>query len=381
MASNVEYLDPNGPLRLFLVCHPGLEQWLAEEVAELGYLSCRVVGGGVELIGGWQDVAFLNHWVRGATRVLVRIAEFSAVHFSQLDKRSRQIPWQEWLKDNTHVYVEATAKRSKLYHSKGIAQRVGDAASAALKSNPDMEFTVNVHVRLVSDWCQVSLDTSGEPLYKRGGKQEIGKAPMRETMASLFLRAAGFDPLSPVFDPMCGSGTFILEAAGRTMGQAAAVGREFAYQRLLSAVGLDEEADEVVKPTIDLESAGSPMMLGSDRDAGAVKRAAANAERMNVAQICSFSRESVSDVRPGTQAQGLVIVNPPYGDRLGHKASLAALYARFGQVMRDRFQGWRIALITNEAGLVNACELPFKKPGPVVSHGGLKVRLWQTDTL
>lgn len=381
MASNADYFDPKGQLRLFLVCHPGLEQWLGEELVELGYPSHRVIGGGVELDGSWQDIAFLNYWVRGATRVLVRIAEFSAVHFSQLDKRSRQIAWQDWLAKGSQVIVEATAKRSKLYHSKGIAQRVGGAAIAALSTREDDSSTVTVHVRLVNDWCQVSLDTSGEPLYKRGGKQEIGKAPMRETMATLFLRAARFDPQRPLFDPMCGSGTFVLEAAGRASGQVAAANRGFAYQLWPSTVDIDTGALKGSDVLLNPVRGDSPMMYGSDRDAGAAKRATANAERLGVAHMCQFARQSVSEVRPLTSKPGLMIVNPPYGDRLGNKARLAGLYASFGQVMRDRFAGWRVALITTEAGLAAACNLPFNKPGPVVSHGGLKVRLWQTETL
>ena len=381
MASNAEYFDPKGSLRLFLVCHPGLEQWLGEELAELGYSSHRVIAGGVELDGSWQDIAFLNYWVRGATRLLVRIAEFSAVHFSQLDKRSRQIAWQDWLAEGSQVIVEATAKRSKLYHSKGIAQRVGGAATAALCSREDIGSSATVHVRLVNDWCQVSLDTSGEPLYKRGGKQEIGKAPMRETMAALFLRAARFDPQRPLFDPMCGSGTFVLEAAGRASGQVAATNRAFAYQLWPSSVGVNTDAFKGPEAPFDQDHGKLPSMYGSDRDAGAAKRALANADRLGVAHFCQFARQSVSEVCPLTSRPGLVIVNPPYGDRLGNKAKLAGLYASFGQVMRDRFTGWRVAVITNEAGLAAACNLPFTKPGPAVSHGGLKVRMWQTETL
>lgn len=381
MASNADYFDPKGPLRLFLVCHPGLEHWLGEELAELGYSSHRVIVGGIELDGSWQDIAFLNYWVRGATRVLVRIAEFSAVHFSQLDKRSRQIAWQDWLAKGSQVVVEATSKRSKLYHSKGIAQRVGGAANSALSTREDIGSSATVHVRLVNDWCQVSLDTSGEPLYKRGGKQEIGKAPMRETMAALFLRAARFDPQRPVFDPMCGSGTFVLEAAGRASGQVAGINRDFAYQLWPSTVDVDTDALKGGDARIDPVRGNSLMMYGSDRDAGAAKRASANAVRLGVAHMCQFARQSVSEVCPLTSKPGLVIVNPPYGDRLGSKAKLAGLYASFGQAMRDRFAGWRIALITNEAGLAAACNLPFIKPGPVVSHGGLKVRMWQTEAL
>ena len=204
-----------------------------EELLELGYPSHRVIAGGVELDGSWQDIAFLNHWVRGASRVLVRIAEFSAVHFSQLDKRSRQIAWQNWLDDGSQVVVEATAKRSKLYHSKGIAQRVGGAALAALNTRDDSSCSATVHVRLVNDWCQISLDTSGEPLYKRGVKARNSKAPMREPWRHYFL-AARFDPAT-VARPNVWSGTFVLKqpAALAVMSQQP----DFAYQLWPTADG------------------------------------------------------------------------------------------------------------------------------------------------
>jgi len=381
VASNVEFLDPNGPLRLFLVCHPGLEPWLSEELVELGYSNHRIVPGGIELVGHWRDVSHLNIWVRGATRVLVRLAEFSAVHFSQLDKRSRQIAWDAWLPKGSRVAVEATAKRSKLYHSKGIVQRVHQAAEGVLEPTDQDGPTVSVQVRLLNDWCQISLDTSGEALYKRGGKQAVGKAPMRETMAALFLRAAAFSPVQPLHDPMCGSGTFVIEAAQRALGHAAAIKREFAFQDWPS---FRKQANAHPLPVAAPLTGNSPpnlLFTGSDRDAGAVQRAEANAQRLQLNQACHFSKAAISDTRPTQNQPGLVIVNPPYGDRLGEKAKLSALYGRFGQTMREHFQGWRVGVITNEPGLANACGLPFQKPGPFVSHGGLKVRLWQTTAL
>ena len=180
---------------------------------------------------------------------------------------------------------------------------------------------------------------------------------------------------------MCGSGTFVLEAAGRASGQVAATNRAFAYQLWPSSVGVNTDAFKGPEAPFDQDHGKLPTMYGSDRDAGAAKRALANADRLGVAHFCQFARKSVSEVCPLTSRPGLVIVNPPYGDRLGNKAKLAGLYASFGQVMRERFEGWRVALITNEAGLAAACKLPFNKPGPVVSHGGLKVRLWQTEAL
>ena len=371
MSTNFIPYDPDAELQLFLVCHPGLEQWLGQELEERGYRGFNIEKGGIALTGCWADVADLNVHIRGATRVLVRVAAFSAVHFAQLDKRLRQIPWQEWLPTEGSVTIDATAKRSRLYHSKAISERAEKAIYDQISFCQKMTFVVLL--RLVKDWCVVSLDTSGDPLYKRGGSKSVGRAPMRETMAALFLRAAKFSVNQPVYDPMCGSGTFVHEAAGRALGKVAGADRSFAFQNFPAFLNGNRLTESRVE-----NCAAGPRCFGADRDAGAIRRAKANSMSQGLEGICHFECQAISDARPPSEVPGLVISNPPYGGRIGERAKLQDLYAAFGSVMRRHFSGWRIALITSDVGLANATRLPFLPAGPVVSHGGIQIRLWQT---
>ena len=196
-------------LDIFLAVQPGLEALLAEEASALGFAPARVTGGGVEITGGWPEVWRANLCLRGASRVLVRVGSFRAQHLSQLDKLSRKLPWGDFLQEDVPVKVEATSSRSKLYHTGAIAERVARASG----DPSGQEDAVRIFVRIDRDVCTVSVDTSGELLHRRGFKQAVGKAPLRETQAALFLRACGYDGQETVVDPMCGSGTFPIEAA------------------------------------------------------------------------------------------------------------------------------------------------------------------------
>ncbi|MEM9810672.1 MAG: THUMP domain-containing class I SAM-dependent methyltransferase, partial [Pseudomonadota bacterium] len=192
---------------LFFASPPGLEPYLLEEARALGLFGTRQVPGGVEATGDWHDVWRANLWLRGASRVLVRLGTFRAAHLSTLDKRSRTLPWSELLYEGTPITVEATCRASKIYHSGAAAERVRKAALAKSGAVDGGTDPLKILVRIERDLCTISLDTSGELLHKRGFKQSVVKAPLRETLAALLLRAAGFSGDEPVIDPMCGSGT------------------------------------------------------------------------------------------------------------------------------------------------------------------------------
>lgn len=223
----------------------------------------------------------------------------------------------------------------------------------------------------------LSLDTSGESLHKRGHRQAVGKAPMRETLAALMLRVAGFRGSEPVLDPMCGSGTFVLEAAEIAAGLLPGRTRRFAFEKLAT---FDAGAWEAMRS----RSFPSPPDLtfhGSDRDSGAVAMSTANAARAGVATFTRFTVKPVGDIAPPDGPPGLVIVNPPYGARIGNKKLLYPLYGTLGQTLLSRFRGWRVALVTSEPALAKATGLPWKSQSAPIPHGGMKVWLWQTGLL
>jgi putative N6-adenine-specific DNA methylase len=367
------------PFEIFLACPPGLEPLLRDEAAALSLADPRVTPGGVVLQGGWPDVWRANLHLRGATRVLARIAAFRALHLAQLDKRARKVPWGAALAPGTPVRVEVATRASRIYHAGAararIAAALGDAGCPVPEDPADD--AVTVMVRIDDDLCTVSVDTSGVPLHRRGHKQAVNAAPMRETLAALFLRACGYDGREPVLDPMCGSGTFVIEAAEIALGLAPGRSRAFAFERLAS---FDPDA------WADLRVGAPPRatphrFLGRDRDAGAIGMSRANAARAAVAGVTDFRQAPISDLDRPDGPPGLVIVNPPYGARLGKPGRLRPLYAALGEALRGRLAGWRVGLVTTDAGLARATGLPFGPPGPPVPHGPLKVRLYRTDVL
>lgn len=364
------------PLGIFLVTPPGLEKPLAEEAAALGFRGIAMASGGVTLAGGWPEVWRANLELRGASRVLVRVATFRAPHLAVLDRRSRQVPWRALLHRGQAVTVEASCRASRIYHEGAAAQRVEEAIRASL-GPAETEEPVRVLVRIVEDLCQISLDSSGELLHRRGQKGAVARAPLRETLAALFLRECGFRGDEPVLDPMCGSGTFVIEAAGIAAGLQPGRLRRFAFERF---AGFDPAAfaalrREAVLPDLPFR------FIGCDRDAGAVTASRANAERAGVAPLTGFRCQPVSALERPEGPPGLVIVNPPYGTRIGDKGALRALHGALGAVLRERFAGWRVGIVTAEPSLARATGLPFAEPGPPVDHGGLRVRLWQTGPL
>jgi putative N6-adenine-specific DNA methylase len=357
---------------IFLVAVPGLETPLCEETKEKGFAGAVKVTGGVQIAGGWREVWRANLELRGASRVLARIGSFRAPHLAQLDKRARSFPWGEVLRRDVPVRVEASCTRSRIYHSGAVAQRIGNAISEEFGAPVSNEAEVVIKARIADDLCTLSVDTSGGLLHKRGQKEAVAKAPMRETMAAMFLRMCGYDGREPVVDPMCGSGTFVIEAAEIAAGLNPGRNRGFAFEQLAS---FDEKVWGGMRGGVRRE----PRLRfhGSDRDAGAVSSAKANAERAGVAGVTVFERKSIGDVRPPDGPPGLVIMNPPYGARIGERKKLFGLYGAIGKTIAMHFGGWRMGLITGDAALAQATGLTFRHKSEPVLHGGKRVYLFQ----
>ncbi|WP_377811799.1 class I SAM-dependent RNA methyltransferase (plasmid) [Azospirillum sp. A29] len=395
---NTDPTSPAQPFEIFLVAAPGLEPVLCAEASDRGFTDPTMVKGGVTVTGGWPEVWRANLELRGATRVLARIASFRALHLAQLDKRARRVPWAEILRADVPVRVEASCKASRIYHAGAAAQRIERAIAEELgapivkaapkktgksadRDAPEEDTrAVQIKARIDDDLCTISVDSSGESLHKRGHKEAVNKAPMRETLAALFLRQCGYDGREPVpvVDPMCGSGTFVIEAAEIAAGLKPGRSRSFAFEQLATFdparwQGLRGSAGTATPPAV--------RFYGSDRDAGAITMSRANAERAGVSAWTDFAHHAISDLTPPEGPPGLVIVNPPYGARIGEGKSLIPLYHAMGQTLKTRFAGWRVGIVTNEAALAKATELPFLEGGVSVSNGGIRVTLYQTGVL
>ena len=362
-------------LPIFLACPPGLEPALAEEARALGLPAPVAVAGGVDTSGSWPDIWRANLWLRGASRVLVRIGSFRALHLAQLDKRARKFPWGDVLRADVPLRVDATCTRSRIYHQGAVAQRVSRAITETLGAPIDPGADLRLLVRLDDDLVTLSLDTSGEGLHKRGHKLAIGKAPLRETMAALFLRQMGYDGSQPVLDPMCGSGTFVIEAAEIACGLAPGRARSFAFEHLAS---FDAKGWDAMRA--GPSRAAPAQFFGYDRDQGALRSATENAARAGVEACTRFACQPISALTRPDAPPGLILVNPPYGGRISNPKLLFGLYASLGTVVKQHLGGWRLGLVTSERKLAHATGLPLT-PGPPVPHGGLKVQLFQTPPL
>ena len=363
------------PFDIFLVATPGLEAPLAEEARAAGFSDAKIIDGGVTFPGAWPDVWRANLVLRGATRILARVASFRAMHLAQLDKRARKLPWSEILRPDISVHVEASCKRSRIYHAGAAAQRVATAIREELGAPIAEDATLRVMVRIEDDLVTISVDTTGESLHKRGFKEGVAKAPMRETMAAMFLRQCGYCGTEPVLDPMCGSGTFVIEAAEIALGLHPGRERSFAFEQL---PGFDAAAWSKLRAAASTH-ATTQRFYGSDRDAGAIRMADENATRAGVAELATFTQQSIEDLTPPEGPPGLVIVNPPYGTRIGEKGPLIGVYRTLGTVLKTRFPGWRVGIITADKQLAQATGLKFEPPLPPVLHGGIRVGLYRAN--
>lgn len=362
---------------IFLSTAPGLENALCDEVRNKGFKRAKATKGGVTIQGGWPEVWRANLWVRGASRVLARITSFKALHLADLNALSRKVPWGDILNPEHSFRVEVSCSKSRIYHSGAAAERIERAISDALKVPPSSEAEITIMARIDHDICTLSVDTSGELLHKRGYKTAVSKAPMRENMAALFLQQCGYQGAEPVFDPMCGSGTFVIEAAEIAARLNPGRSRSFAFEKLVT---FDQQAWDTMR-SVKRQAETEIHFYGSDRDEGAVKMSAENAERAGIHELTEFKQQTISDMIPPTTTPGLVIINPPYGGRIGDKHQLRPLYQTLGRVLLANFSGWRVGIITTDHALAQATALPFLPANPSVQHGGLRINLFHTDAL
>ena len=372
-------------LDCFAIIAPGLEVLALAEARALGLPAEREAGGGgIAWRGDLRSVLLANAGLRIASRVVVRLAEFEARSFAELERHARQIPWSRIVAPNGAVRFRVTCKKSKLYHSDAVAQRLADAVTRALpgtraagatgSDDDDVDDDAQLFVvRLLRDRCTVSADTSGALLHRRGYRQATAKAPLRETMAAALIAASGWDEQSPLVDPFCGSGTIPIEAALVVRGAAAGATRTFAAERW---PGVSRTLGDRVRAELAERARSTPMpsIQGFDRDAGAIAAALANAERAGVTSTVGFAACSVSAAEFPPGAPGWVVTNPPYGVRVGEAERVRDLWAQLGHVLRARARGWRLALLSPDPALERQLRLPVRVVA-TTSNGGIPVRM------
>jgi putative N6-adenine-specific DNA methylase len=365
-------------LQLFAVCAPGLEPVLLDEVRALG-LAGRAIAGGVELQGELEEVLRLNLWLRTASRVLVRLGEVKATAFPELVRKASALPWERHVRKGAQVSLRVTCRKSRLYHSGGVLERLQAAleariggkvaaVKAAASASADEEGgAAQLFVaRFDHDICTVSADSSGALLHQRGYRGPQAKAPLRETLAAALLLAAKWDPAQPLCDPLCGSGTIAIEGGLLAMRRAPGLSRGFAFENWPGFA--PRRWDELRAQARAGERAPPAPIEASDQDAGAVAAARENAARAGV--MVQLEQRQLAQL-PAAAGPGLIACNPPYGVRIG--GDVRRVFQELGEAARRR-PGWSVAALVADTGAPSAAGLQWEQLLST-QNGGIRVQV------
>ncbi|MFL5481667.1 MAG: class I SAM-dependent RNA methyltransferase [Gemmatimonadaceae bacterium] len=382
-------------MEIFVVTAPGLESIAAGEAKALSARGSQEPGG-VSFSGDLRLLYLANLHLRTPSRVIVRLGRFHASTFYELERRAKKIPWQNFLPANATVDLRVTCHKSRLYHSDAVAERIlsamsagsgeirvtavgsegdDDAEGGAIKADANAQLFV---VRIVDDECEISADSSGALLHRRGYRQEVAKAPLRETLAAAMILASGWRVSDLLLDPMCGSGTIPIEAAMIARRIAPGLRRDFQFMRWPSFdAGLWKEL--VIRSEGEIRNSEATIRA-ADRDAGAIAAAIRNAERAGVSSDIEFATQplsaSLDTITDNDQGPGWILTNPPYGIRVGETGDLRNLYAGLGSVTKE--SGWRVGLLTDDPRLARHAGVPLRSRFET-RNGGIPVSFMASE--
>lgn len=362
------------PYRLFLPCAPGLEPWLLAEVRAVGGIRPRTVAGGVEIEANEHVLDRCLLEVGLALDVRLRLAELPAPGFDAVVRRTRSLPWLDFVGPGQAVEVRATARRSRLHHTGAIAERVREGIQGAvgsLASDSEGVGPWRVFARMEDDRLTLSLSLAGEPLSRRGYRLASAKAPLREDLARAVLVMSGWTPEHALVDPFCGSGTLAVEAALLATRTPPGWGRAFHWTR---APTFDRARWDRIRAQLEAGRRAAPApILASDRDAGAVEAARANAERAGVSDAVRLAVAALGKAPFPDRELGWWISNPPYGGRIGRGSDLRDLYQAIGQRFAQLGSGWRLGLLVDAPKWAHLTGVELESQ-VLLDHGGRKVR-------
>lgn len=339
-------------IQLIAPCHFGMEAVLKREIYDLGYEITRAEDGRVTFEGDAEAVCRANIFLRTAERVMIQIGRFSATTFDELYEGMKALPWEQWIPENGKFWVtKASSVKSKLFSASDI-QSIGKKAMVdRLKMTYHVDWFAEdgapfpVRVFLLKDEVTVALDTSGEPLHKRGYRTWTSKAPISETLAAALIMLTPWHKDRILVDPFCGSGTFLIEAAMMAANIAPGMNRSFTAEAWTHIIPKQlwydtvQEAQEMMDLSVDTD------LQGYDVDSDMVRIARENAKQAGVAQLIHFQQRDIADMKH-SKKYGFIITNPPYGERLEDKQNLPALYSTIGEVYRN-LDAWSLYLITS----------------------------------
>jgi len=367
--------------RFFATCPRGLELILNDELEAIGAAKISAVDGGVHFEGVFPVCYAVNLESRVASRVLWQVRH--SAYRSELDifEAVQTLPWPQWFSVERSIRVDVSAIRAPVKSLDFVTLRVKDAICDVFRDacgrRPDVDTRapdVRVHAFLSSTHLTVYLDTSGEALFKRGYRETTGEAPLRENLAAGILKLARWDGAAPLLDPMCGSGTFLSEAALIALDKAPGLGRTFGFEKLDV---FDPRAWNALKSAARarVRKPESLPIYGSDRYGDALKLARANLTAVGVERLVTLKQADVLEMPPPAPS-GIIVTNPPYGVRLQDRESLAALYPKLGDALKKKYAGWTAYLFSADMRLPKLIGLSPSRRTPLY-NGALECRLFE----
>jgi putative N6-adenine-specific DNA methylase len=411
----------------FVPCPRGLEAPLAAELAEIGerhlsggaeFMPGAQVPGGVHFRGGWAAGMAANLHSRIASRVLLKVAHGPYRNEHDIYDLAHKQRWEQWFTPHQTMRVDLTAIKSPLRSLEFTTLRVKDAVCDRLRevsgARPSIDTAqpdVRVFAFLTMTECTLYLDTSGDPLFKRGWRLDKGAAPLRENLAVGILRLTGWTPGTPLFDPMCGSGTFLAEAAQVAMNIAPGVERRFGFEKLKqydAGTWQKLKAAAVDAKRAARESRGDLQLYGSDISGDMLEKARANLSRAGVPEL-PLKQLDARNIAPPVDTHGVLVANPPYGERIevrgrGPRGEIretgrgrrdeddeaftraqpdpadTEFFVSFGNALKQRFAGWRAYVLTSDRKLPGMLRLRESTKTPLY-NGALECRLFRFDLI
>jgi putative N6-adenine-specific DNA methylase len=367
--------------KFFATCPRGLEPVLAAELRQLEAEKIRAVGGGVAFSGDFLLCYRANLESRIASRVLWQVAIDDYRNEDDIYRTAFALPWTDWFEPARTIRVDVSATKSPLTSVNFVTLKIKDAVCDKIRRLSGRRPSVNtrepdipIQGHLTDRDFTLYLDTTGEPLFKRGMRMATGEAPLRENLAAGILRLAGWVPGTPLLDPMCGSGTILLEAAHMAIDIAPGLGRHFAFEKFKNFDGrrwreLLQRSSSRQKPRL------SRAIYGSDLSGDVLKAARANLMGAGLEKIVSLKQANVLEIFAPAK-EGVIVTNPTYGVRLGEQQTLAEFYPKLGDVLKKRFSGWRAYLLSADMRLPKLIRLAASKRTPLF-NGALECRLFE----
>ena len=365
----------------FATCPRGLERVLADELEAFDAQGVRAVGGGVFFRGEWFLCYRANLESRTASRILWRITGGPYRDEQDIYRIAFAPRWTDWFEPTRTIRIDVSAIKSSLTSLNFVTLKIKDAVCDKVRllsrRRPNVDTRapdIPIQAHLTDRDFTLYLDTTGEPLFKRGLRRRTGEAPLRENLAAGILRLAGWQPGIPLLDPMCGSATILIEAALLALDIAPGLGRQFAFEKFKN---FDARRWRELRRKIAVRQKPKRLLAiyGSDIDPTALQAARANLAAAGVAECVTLECANVLDITPPA-SEGIILSNPPYGVRLGEQQRLAEFYPRLGDLLKKRFTGWRVYFLSADMRLPKLIRLAVSRRVPLF-NGALECRLFE----